>query len=266
MKFKLFGKDIFEFNKRGSDVLLYNSTQSLEKSKYLPDFFTMRENNNQSGDVVSWAIESPTMSGISTSTTNNVMVGIKKEEKANMKKFTMTPKKLFELKFLNKKDFKIQTSKEYVDSQLQQFKDKLNLIKIASFDMSRGTNEIASVIVRLENRKQYDKFNTFFDNYAYTTTERINSVIKNHSNLKLGQIEQFIADMPKEAVDAMKQYTKKTEELCKKKPVFYIIADKKDFRDTDKRRDPILLAQSPFGHFWQILGAWDAEMLFLEEL
>ncbi len=44
------------------------------------------------------------------------------------------------------------------------------------------------------------------------------------------------------------------------------IADKKDFEKKDKRRDPILLAQSPFGHFWQILGAWDKEMLFLEEL
>ena len=64
----------------------------------------------------------------------------------------------------------------------------------------------------------------------------------------------------------MKQYNKHTDELCSKQAVFYIIADKKDFERTSQRRDPILLAQSPFGHFWQILGAWDKEMILIEEL
>jgi len=64
----------------------------------------------------------------------------------------------------------------------------------------------------------------------------------------------------------MKNYNKATDKLCGKQAVFYIIANKKDFEKTDKRRDPILLAQSPFGHFWQILGAWDEECLIIEEL
>ena len=72
--------------------------------------------------------------------------------------------------------------------------------------------------------------------------------------------------MPKEAVAAMKEYNKGCDKLCGKQAVFYIIADKKDFEKTNKRRDPILLAQSPFVNRWQILGAWDKEMLFLEEL
>jgi hypothetical protein len=75
-------------------------------------------------------------------------------------------------------------------------------------------------------------------------------------------IAQFIAEMPKEAVEVMKQYNKATGELCD----FYNIADKKDFKKSDQRCDPILLAQSPFGHVWQILGAWDEEMMFVEEL
>jgi uncharacterized lipoprotein len=72
--------------------------------------------------------------------------------------------------------------------------------------------------------------------------------------------------MPKEAVEVMKAYNAATGELCGKQAVFYIIADKKDFKKSDQRRDPILLAQSPFGHVWQILGAWDKEMIFVEEL
>ena len=97
-------------------------------------------------------------------------------------------------------------------------------------------------------------------------TTKINEILKAHDYLKLGQVAQFVADMPNEAIKAMKSYDEGVDKLCGKKAVFYIIADKKDFEKTQTRRDPILLAQSPFGHFWQIIGAWDREMLFLEEL
>ena len=132
--------------------------------------------------------------------------------------------------------------------------------------MRNGVVEIASILLRMENRKKYKQFKKFYDNYAYTSNAKINELIKKHKYLKLGKIDQFIADLPKEATAEMKEYTAQTKKLCDKKPVFYIVADKKDFEKSDKRRDPILLAQSPFGHFWQILGAWDKEMLLLEEL
>ena len=47
---------------------------------------------------------------------------------------------------------------------------------------------------------------------------------------------------------------------------FYSIAEKEMFNDEYKRNDPILLVQSPFGIYWQILGAWDKELVLLEEL
>jgi len=197
---------------------------------------------------------------------NTYVLQKKKEEKALKSKMKLTPKRVHELKFLNKKDFKINVDPKYVDDQVQMFKDKLNLIKVSEFDMSRGTNEIASILKRMENRKLYEKHQVFFEQFPYTTTERVNNVVKNHDHLKLGQVEQFMADMPKEATDVMKAYNAECFKLCGKQAVFYIVADKKDFQKSDKRRDPILLAQSPFGHVWQILGAWDEEMLLLEDL
>jgi len=266
MKFSLFGKNVFEFSSRGqSEPMVYNALQSIEKSKFLPDFHTMREYRNDND--VAWIavpdIGSSTSASVSTGTR---MIAVQKEEKALKEKFKLTPKKVFELKFLNKENFKINVDKDYVLTQISVFKDKLNLIKASEFDMSRGTNEIASILMRLENRKKYESVKTFFEDFAYTTTDRIEKVIKNHSHLQLGKIEEFIADMPKEATDAMKAYNSKCEDICGKRAVFYIIADKKDFKKTQQRRDPILLAQSPFSHTWQILGAWDEEMMFLEEL
>jgi uncharacterized lipoprotein len=167
---------------------------------------------------------------------------------------------------LHDKVFTLNTDKDYVESQLADFKDKLNLLKSEEYDMRNGVEEISSVIIRLENRKKYPSVKSFYEDFPYTSTQKINELVKEHDYLKLGQVAQFLADMPREAVNVMKEYNRATEKLCGKQAVFYIIADKKDFQKSDKRRDPILLAQSPFGHFWQILGAWDKEMLLIEEL
>ena len=76
----------------------------------------------------------------------------------------------------------------------------------------------------------------------------------------------FIPEFPAEAVQAMKIYTEKIEELCGKKPVFFVIATEDSFKKTYGKRDPILLASSPFGFYYYILGAWDEEMILLTEL
>ena len=261
MELKLFGKKIFEFSTSGSNALVWNSQESLNVSKFLPDFHSMRAKDNF--EPILWSTSTSTNPGMEVIQT---IEGETPKIKPKMKT-VFSPKKVFELKFLNKKNFSINADPKYVEEQISVFKEKLNLIKVSEFDMSRGTNEIASILIRFENRKKYEDNRKFFEDFAYTTTERINSVVKNHGNLQLGKVEQFIADMPKEAILIMKDYTGTTEKLSGKKPVFYIIADKKDFEKSDQRRDPILLAQSPFGHFWQILGAWGVDdMLLLEDL
>ena len=76
----------------------------------------------------------------------------------------------------------------------------------------------------------------------------------------------FIPTFPTEAIEIMDKYEKKVNELCNKRPVFYVIAENEMFKKEFQRNDPILLVQSPFGVYWQILGAWDKEILLLEEL
>lgn len=251
MKISLFGKTLFETQSNGAQMWQLGSSETKE-SKYLPDF--MESNNEDS--IFSSVITLQEVGGEKKT----------KKPKAEKPKPSRTPKDVYNLKMLHDKAFKLNTDPAYVDKQIADFKAKLDLISKEEYDMRRGVKEISSIVLRMENRKKYAANSSTFENYPYTTTSKVNDVIGKHSNLKLGQIAQFIADMPKEATDAMKEYNKATQALCSKDAVFYIIADKKDFKKSDKRRDPILLAQSPFGHVWQILGAWDDEMLFLEEL
>ena len=256
MKLKLFGKEIIEFRTNKHGIFLDSSREDLKKATHLPDFYKAG-NRSESNSYVMIVDESGKA---------------KKETKARGKKkakgidVRITPKGVYKLEMLNKKGFVINTNKAFIDEQIKSFEDKLSLIDVQKFDMAQGVKEISSVLVRLENRRKYSGFKKFFDQFAYTTSSMIDGVTKIHNHLQLGEVHQFMADMPKEAVEVMKNYSKNTEKLCNKKPLFYIIADKKDFQKTNSRKDPILLAQSPFGHFWQILGAWDEEVLFLEEL
>ena len=255
MKIKLFGRDLFEANTSRGDMLVASSMGRQKESKYLLDFYTMRDNNN------GWGNE---LIAFTNTASGSTITQIEQEKKTEKEK--LTPKDVYKLKLLHKEAFKLNVDPIYIDKQIAEFTDKLAIIKSEEFDMSRGANEVASIITRLENRKKYAEVKDIFDEYPYTFTSRIEEVLKENDYLKMGQVSQFVADMPNEATTAMKKYNTGCKKLCDKQAVFYIIADKKDFEKTQKRRDPILLAQSPFGHFWQICGAWDKEMLLLEDL
>lgn len=260
MEIKLFGKSLFELKKDGG-ILFSTGNSALKKSKFLPDFYAFFNSSSVlSGELYTVITDS---NGNAVAVSDTARAAKKELPKEEIK---ITPKGVYQLKTLNVGDYHLKTDPKYVDEQLQSFKDKLALIKTAEYDMTRGVQEIASIISRLENRKKYQEFQKFYDEFPYTTTPKISEVTSKHSHLRLGLVDQFLADMPKEATDAMKEYTKQTEKLCALKPMFYIIANKKDFEKSQKRRDPILLAQSPFAHVWQILGAWDEEMLLLDEL
>ncbi len=265
MEIKLFGKSLFEAKKSTGQFIYNNAVDSLAKSEYLIDFYRDTGSSMNEG----WA--TPVTDYIITSSGGDGMVAVpvkkgKKKTPKPVEKIKITPKGVYELKMLNDISFKMKADPKYVDEQIETLKDKLGMIKTKEFDMNRGTIEIGSILSRIENRKKYPEFKEYFDEFPYTTTPKISEMIKVHDHLKLGEVSQFIADMPKDAIQVMKDYTDKTKKLCDKNPVFYIIADKDDFKKSEKRRDPILLAQSPFGHFWQILGAWDEEMLIIDEL
>ncbi len=145
--------------------------------------------------------------------------------------------------------------------------------KIATLKMKKqfirnnkyAKKEVIDMVTRLENRLKYKEFEPFFSKYDNTTTDKINALV-NKYDLVLRTSDLFIPKFPKEAMDIMVEYKENVKKLCNKMPIFYVIAEKAMFKEEEKRNDPILLVQSPFGIYWQILGAWDKELVLLEEL
>lgn len=150
---------------------------------------------------------------------------------------------------------------ENIDAKITVLKDKKELIVGGTY----AQKELIGMVERLENRKKWDEFKEFYSQFDNTTSDKIQDLVNKYKLVVKGS-DLFIAAFPDEAVAIMKEYRDQTVKLCGKQPFFYVIAEEKQFKDEYKKKDPILLAQSPFGAYWQILGAWDREMILLEDL
>jgi len=159
-------------------------------------------------------------------------------------------------------------SLEGVNEKIAILKDRLTLVQ----NNSTVKQELLHFLLCLENRKKYhakdskgELYSQFYAQFDTTTEEKIGDLLKAYA-LRKGGVDLFIPELPPEAIQIMKDFTDKTIELSRQKPNFSIIAEEKDFKEAEKKRDPILLAQSPFGQYYYILGAWDKEMTLLSEL
>lgn len=149
---------------------------------------------------------------------------------------------------------------ELLDEKIELLKEKEDLIT-----QIYAKREVGAMIERLKNRKKYVEHREFFEKFDNTDDKKIANLLKKYK-LVMEISEIFIPDFPKEAIDIMKDYTDYVESITDKKPVFYVIAEKENFKQAYDKRDPILLVQSPFGFFYQILGAWDKELVYLGDL
>ena len=150
---------------------------------------------------------------------------------------------------------------------LSNLDDKIEVLKYKADLITQhySKREVEGLIERLENRKKWHKFKNFFNEFQNTTDEKIDKLLDKY-DLVMNTSDLFVPEFPDDAIEVMKKYTDNMQKLCKKKPVFYVIAEPDKFKKVYEKRDPILLVQSPFGFYWQILGAWDKEMILLSEL
>lgn len=257
---KLFGKDLFDY--KAPIEPMYDFAQHGILNS--PDF----------GFYQTVGVDYATSA---TTASPSHMVVMPKPEPINKK----TPKELFTAQALHDMKFLIKRDEKYIQEQIDELQDKLDLLgkkkKQKKGDgliayayepggVTFGREELESMIIRMKNREKIDEFKTIIDKYPHTTSALIAKVVDENNHLRCQLAGEFVPDFPKEAVNAMKEYDKMCQDLCRQKAVFYVIADSKDFQKKNARRDPILLAQSPFGFFWNILGAWDEEMIYLGDL
>ena len=157
-----------------------------------------------------------------------------------------------------------------IEKKILLFKSMTSLIRRENMGGIKAT--LGDIELRLTARLKYrnDKaVRAFFDQFQNTTDVLIENLLARYEHLRIGPADDFIPEMPDDALTYMLDYAKWTHKVTGKKPVFYLIAGENDFKRQEcgrANRDPILIVQSPFGFYWQILGAWDEEMRHVQEL
>jgi hypothetical protein len=66
-----------------------------------------------------------------------------------------------------------------------------------------------------------------------------------------------------EAIDELEKFINSYNKVSNITPVLTLIIDEGGKED---KKDPILLAGSPFGKWYYLLGAWDKEVEFVDDL
>lgn len=128
-------------------------------------------------------------------------------------------------------------------------------------EQSVATGDDQRALDYLIARKGYLKYGKLF-NWSITTQEKINELL---SKYKLMQVSLggYARNIPNEALDEIEQFALAYEYILETPPEFQLICDE---GGPEQKKDPILLARSPFGNWWYVLGAWDKEVEYVDDL
>ena len=113
----------------------------------------------------------------------------------------------------------------------------------------------------LRARKNFPKYGKLFV-WKITTDDKIQALCKQYK-VQLVSFGGYKKNVPMEALDQLEKFLDAHEKVTDVKPDFSLIVDS---GGKETRKDPILLARSPFGKWYYILGAWDKEVEIVDDL
>lgn len=147
------------------------------------------------------------------------------------------------------------------EEDLTELEKKLENRRNSLNDSGFGSDhELERAVAICKARKKYPKFAYKF-RWKTTVKSKVDALLKKYK-LRLGALTDYIKSIPDEALDIMAQFTSLYDKVVQNSyPEFVIIAPADHFK-----KDPILLARSPFGEFYYVLYAWDKEIEYVADL
>jgi len=119
----------------------------------------------------------------------------------------------------------------------------------------------------LKARQKYVKTFKLF-RWATSNQASVIALTKKYKLHVVG-LEEWVKTLPVEAIDEIQKYAEAYAEVRKDKPEFRLVVNEQDWKEIQanrRKRDPILLALSPFGNWYYVLGAWDKEVQYVDDL
>lgn len=105
--------------------------------------------------------------------------------------------------------------------------------------------------------------------WPVTTKTKVEKLCKTYK-LDLVGFKAYYKTVPMEAIDELEKFCAEYEKFTDTEPDLKLIIDDasapNEHQSYERKKDPILLASSPFGRWYHILGAWDREVEVVDEL
>ena len=128
-----------------------------------------------------------------------------------------------------------------------------------------NTSDEIEALKYLRARQYFKKRESMFP-WAITTDALIEALVKKYK-LQNVSFSSYSKSVPHEATDELEKFAKAWDKVVdddeNHKPTVRLITD---YQGPEHKKDPILLASSPFGKWWYILGAWDKEVEIVDEI
>lgn len=98
--------------------------------------------------------------------------------------------------------------------------------------------------------------------WLITTDEKVKALCEKYQ-LRVVGFSGYCKNVPTEGLKEMENYIKAWEKVRYDEPEFSLIIDD---GGEEEKKDPILLVTSPFGRWYYVLGAWDKEILYVDDI
>ena len=157
-----------------------------------------------------------------------------------------------------------------LDGQIKMVKRRQKVLR----ELGSNSSDEDEALEFLSARKKGLKAKTDFG-WAITTLGQVSELVQKYK-LAYVNFESYAKTIPMEAIDELEKFMKEYEKVSPgTKPVLKLIIDDIPEKTPDgkvkgdsieRKKDPILLASSPFGLFFYILGAWDKEVEIVDDL
>ncbi len=168
-----------------------------------------------------------------------------------------------------------------LDEKIRVVEERIKVLK-EHLDDSHLIDEHKALFF-LENRRKYLSTRKKYPlDWAMTNREAVDDLCKRYK-LQIVPLKQYYTLVPNQGIKEIERYTKAYQKITGENPIFELVikdikpetaktkeeADEKVKEKSQQRRkdrDPILLANSPIGDFMFVLGAWDDEVEFVDEI
>jgi hypothetical protein len=126
-------------------------------------------------------------------------------------------------------------------------------------------NDENEALTYIKARTKYKKYEKLF-NYQITTNKLVEDLTQKYK-LQRVNFASYYKTVPTEALDELEKFVKACGKVSSVDPEIKLIVDDggKEHKKEHKK-DPIMLGKSPFGRWWYILGAWDKEIKYVDDI